>query len=114
VIFYTDEGDTFYGMAEPQFLAFPNPERLEGRRVLVVDDVWDSGRTAIAVRRRVEGAGARECDVCVLHFKEKQTLFGEVRPQFFAAETDDWIVYPWERISPSHKARLASAGVFQD
>jgi uncharacterized protein len=102
VIFYTDEGDTFFGMAEPRFLSFPNPERLEGKRVLVVDDVWDSGRTAVAVRKRVERANAAVCDLCVLHFKENQTVFGDLRPQFFAAETDNWVVYPWERISPHH------------
>lgn len=112
VIFYTDEGDKFYGMSEPRFLAFPNPERLEGKRVLVVDDVWDSGRTAVAVRQRVVGAAADVCDVCVLHYKEKQTLYGELKPTFFAAGTDDWIVYPWERMSPNHEKNMDAQ--FQD
>lgn len=103
VIFYSDEGDAFFGMEGPRFLAFPAPEKLEGQRVLVVDDVWDSGHTAVAVEKRVKLAGAKVCDVCVLHYKPGMTVYGDLKPEFYAAETSDWIVYPWERISPNFK-----------
>jgi hypoxanthine phosphoribosyltransferase len=36
-------------LPEPVFLQFPLDPLLFGKRVLVVDDVWDSGRTAWAV-----------------------------------------------------------------
>ena len=45
-------------MAWPSFLQFPDNSLLEGRTVLIVDDVWGSGRTSTAVRERVASAGA--------------------------------------------------------
>ncbi|HCM18680.1 MAG TPA: phosphoribosyltransferase, partial [Firmicutes bacterium] len=59
------------------------------------DDIWDSGKTAMAVRERIiEVNGLPE--VAVLHYKPSKSRFLEVRPDFAAAETDEWIVYPWE------------------
>ncbi len=82
-------------MAWPQFLQFPEAALLRGRRVLVVDDVWGSGRTITAVRNRVaSSAGAPY--TCVLHFNPYRSLFGNLRPDYFAASTDAHIVYPWE------------------
>lgn len=100
VIFYTDAGDQFYGMTEPRFLSFPSAGALEGRRVLVVDDVWDSGRTATAVKRRVERAEPELVKVAVLHFKPSMNLFRGLEPDFYCAVTENWVVYPWEKASP--------------
>ena len=33
---------------------------------------------------------------CVLHFNPYRSLFGTVRPDYYAATTDAYIVYPWE------------------
>lgn len=82
-------------MAWPQFLQFPEAALLRGRRVLVVDDVWGSGRTITAVRNRV-AASAGAPYTCVLHFNPYRSLFGGLRPDYFAASTDAHIVYPWE------------------
>lgn len=82
-------------LAWPQFLQFPDPELLRGKRILVVDDVWGSGRTITAVKSRVSGAGGLPV-TCVMHFNPYRNLFGSVRPDYFAAITDAYIVYPWE------------------
>jgi len=82
-------------LAWPQFLMFPEAELLRGRRILVVDDVWGSGRTIAAVKNRVSGAGGLPF-TCVLHFNPYRSLFGQVRPDYYAAVTDAHIVYPWE------------------
>jgi hypoxanthine phosphoribosyltransferase len=79
----------------PQFLQFPEDELLSGRRVLVVDDVWGSGRTITAVKNRVSAAGGMPF-TAVLHFNPYRNLFGSARPNYFAAQTDAHIVYPWE------------------
>lgn len=100
VMFYTDAGDQFYGMTEPRFLSFPSADNLQGRRVLVVDDVWDSGRTADAVKKRVERAGPEMVKVAVLHFKPQMNVFPGVEPDFYTAITHNWTVYPWEKASP--------------
>jgi hypothetical protein len=79
----------------PQFLQFPENELLSGRRILVVDDVWGSGRTSTAVRSKVSAAGGMPF-TSVLHFNPHRNLFGSARPDYFAASTDAFIVYPWE------------------
>ena len=82
-------------LAWPQFIQFPEEEQLAGRQILVVDDVWGSGRTITAVKNRVQAAGG-EPHTCVLHFNPYRNLFGQARPDYFAATTDAYIVYPWE------------------
>lgn len=81
--------------AWPRFLQFPEAELLRGRQCLVVDDVWGSGRTITAVKNRVSAAGGFP-STCVLHFNPHRNLFGSARPDFYAAITDAYIVYPWE------------------
>lgn len=81
--------------AWPRFLQFPADELLRERRILVVDDVWGSGRTITAVKNRVSASGGFPA-TCVLHFNPYRNLFGNHRPDFFAAVTDAHIVYPWE------------------
>jgi uncharacterized protein len=82
-------------MSWPQFLQFPSDTLLRGRRILVVDDVWGSGRTITAVKNKVSGAGGLPV-TCVLHFNPYRNIFGSVRPDYYAATTDAHIVYPWE------------------
>lgn len=100
-MFYTDVGDQFFGMTEPRFLSFPSADALEGRRVLVVDDVWDSGRTAHAVKVRVQRTKPALVKVATLHFKPAMNSFQDVQPDFYCETTENWIVYPWERASPN-------------
>ncbi len=82
-------------MAWPQFIQFPDDKLLRGRRTLVVDDVWGSGRTITAVKIRVSAAGGMP-STCVLHFNPYRNLFGAARPDYYAAITDAHIIYPWE------------------
>ncbi|NWF69352.1 MAG: phosphoribosyltransferase [Chloroflexi bacterium] len=82
-------------MAWPTFLQFPDASLLIRRRVLIVDDVWGSGRTSTAVKGRVQAAGAAPF-ACVLHFNPYRSLFSKAEPDYYAAVTDAYIVYPWE------------------
>jgi hypoxanthine phosphoribosyltransferase len=82
-------------LAWPNFLMFPEDELLNGKRTLIVDDVWGSGRTITSVKNRVSAAGGFPY-TCVLHFNPYRNLFGTNRPDYFAAITDAFIVYPWE------------------
>ena len=91
VMFYTGEGDT---LDEPVFLQFPSDALLNRKRILIIDDIWDSGRTAMGVQERSEAAGGT-ADVAVLHYKPHQSLYDE-EPDYYVVETDRWVVYPWE------------------
>lgn len=81
--------------AWPRFIQFPGDELLRERICLVVDDVWGSGRTITSVKNRVSAAGGLPY-TCVLHFNPYRNLFGKARPDYYAAITDAYIVYPWE------------------
>jgi hypoxanthine phosphoribosyltransferase len=82
-------------LAWPEFLEFPAHALLAGRRVLVVDDVWGSGRTITAVKGRVVAAGGQP-ELCVFHYNPHRSLFKQAEPDYYAAITDAYIVYPWE------------------
>lgn len=96
IVLYDDEERT---LAEPAFVQFPDDRHVRGRRILVVDDVWDSGSTVVAVRERLRKAGA-QVHVCVLHYKPGRSKFPGDAPDFYAEETDGWIVYPWDPVHP--------------
>lgn len=81
--------------AWPRFVQFPDDNLLRGKRCLVVDDVWGSGRTITAVKNRISAAGGFP-STCVLHFNPHRNVFEAARPDYFAAVTDAYIVYPWE------------------
>ena len=82
-------------MVWPSFLQFPDNSLIRERRTLIVDDVWGSGRTSISVRERVETAGGIPF-TCVLHFNPYRSLFKKEKPDFYAATTDAFVIYPWE------------------
>src|SRR5262249_11918607 len=81
--------------AWPSFLQFPDDALLGKRRVLIVDDVWGSGRTSTAVKGRCEAAGSTPF-TCVFHFNPYRSLFSRAEPDFYGAVTDAHIIYPWE------------------
>jgi uncharacterized protein len=79
----------------PEFIQFPEDELLDGRRVLVVDDVWNRGRDIVTVAGRVDAAGGLP-ETCVLHYKPASSLYPGHTPTYYAAVTDAYIIYPWE------------------
>lgn len=97
-------------MVWPDFIQFPSDTMLRGRPTLIVDDVWGSGRTITAVKNRVSSAGGFP-ETCVFHFNPYRNLFGKVRPDYYAAITDAYIIFPWEIDRGADKAIL---GTFED
>ena len=96
-------------LAWPTFLQFPGDSLLRGRNILVVDDVWGSGRTIMTVKSRIETAGA-SAELCVLHYKPAESMFRDAAPDYYAAVTDAWVIYPWE-IDRGASRELMAAGV---
>lgn len=79
----------------PFFWQFPEDELLRGKRVLVVDDVWSDGRIVMAVKVRIIAAGGRP-EVAVLHYRPAESDYPNDQPDFTAAVTQEWIIYPWD------------------
>ena len=65
-----------------------------GEKVLVVDDVFDSGRTAAAVRGKLEPLGCEMRMACV-YFKPARNETA-LTPDYFVRKVNDWIVFPHE------------------
>ena len=74
---------------------FPTDKEVKGLRLLVVDDVCDTGYTLAETVRRLQELGPVELRVAVLHYKPERSKTGYV-PDYYVAETNEWIIYPWE------------------
>jgi hypoxanthine phosphoribosyltransferase len=66
--------------------------QIKGLKVLVVDDVSDSGHSLMAVKKYTEDKGAAIVKVATLHHKP----WSEFKPDYYADMVDKWILYPWE------------------
>jgi len=91
VAFYDDEGQPG---EQPTFLQFPADPLLHGLRVLIVDEVWDTGTTIEAVIQRVRQAGGI-VTTAVLHYKPAHSRVPST-PDHHVVETDRWVVYPFK------------------
>ena len=73
-----------------------------GKRVLIVDDVADSGSSLNLVKGHVLGKDAKEAKIATLYYKPWST----VKPDYYEKQTKRWIVFPWdmkETIRKLHK-----------
>ena len=86
--------DTGQAGPTPTFFQFPADPLLRGKRVLIVDEVWDSGTTIHAVTKRVRQAGGDPFTV-VLHYKPAHSVVPG-HPDVHAVDTDRWVVYPFK------------------
>ncbi|WP_456367508.1 phosphoribosyltransferase [Thermococcus sp.] len=77
---------------EKPVVAIPLHGSLEGKKVVIVDDVSDTGKTLEVVIDEVKKAGASEVKVACLSMKP----WTKVVPDFYVFRTDKWVVFPWE------------------
>ena len=92
VEYYTDVGET---LPEPVLVGdAPHLADLVGRRVLVADDVADTGATLHFVRRLL--LSDAEVRVAVLYSKPSSTY----PPELAWRTTDRWIRFPWIQVPP--------------
>jgi len=93
VEFYTDVHQT---LPDPVLLApMLDTESVAGRKLLVVDDVADSGRTLALVLELLRGFGA-EARSAVIYSKPRSVI----EPDYVWKSTDEWIVFPWSAAPP--------------
>jgi hypoxanthine phosphoribosyltransferase len=65
---------------------------LKGKRILLVDDVADTGKSLMTAKGYLERMGAREIRIATLHYKPNMAF----RPDYFVMTTTSWVAYPWE------------------
>jgi hypothetical protein len=66
---------------------------VKGKRVLVVDDVSDTGRSLRLVRIHLLGEGAKDLKIATLYYKPWSVIV----PDYYERTTRKWIIFPWER-----------------
>ncbi len=74
-------------------IKFPLPIDISGKRVLIVDDVADTGDTFSVIMDYIKGKAPSEVKTAVLHYKTCSTSV----PDYWAERQDKWkwIIYPW-------------------
>src|SRR5712691_9664622 len=104
VEFYKNIGVT----AKRPKITQPVTSEVSGKRVLVVDDVADSGHSLRVASKHLARKGAREIRVCTLYFKPKSVF----KPNHYARTTSKWVIFPWERLEAVNliKRNLRSDG----
>jgi hypoxanthine phosphoribosyltransferase len=81
------------GKGEKAVIRFPLCTPIQGEKVLIVDDVTDTGDSMAVVLEHVKGLGPSEVRTAVLQHKEVSGFL----PDYFAEVCPvwQWIVYPW-------------------
>lgn len=102
VEFYTGVGKT---MLEPEILEpYMDISSLEGKRVLIVDDVADSGKTLKLIMDLISekglsmGSGTAKVDARSATIYLKPTSI--IKPDYVFKQTDKWINFPWSVLPP--------------
>ncbi len=90
VEFYTDIGVR----TEKPRITQPVTSNVVGKRVLVVDDVSDTGHSLRIVVNHLRRNRVEDLRVCTLYLKPKSVF----RPDFFTKVTRKWVIFPWERL----------------
>lgn len=62
-------------------------------KILLIDDVWDSGLTVDAVKRSFPKEALIQ--TAVLYYKPLKNQF-PCKPEYYLYETDEWLVFPHE------------------
>jgi len=100
--FYTGIGKT----SKRPVVTQPISEEISNKRILVVDDVADTGESLLVALEHVRGCGAREIRTVTVYHKPHSKF----KPDFFAQTTSQWIVFPWERLEATlHLIKEAKA-----
>ncbi|MDH5482589.1 MAG: phosphoribosyltransferase [Candidatus Bathyarchaeota archaeon] len=62
------------------------------KRVLIVDEVADTGKSLKLVKEHIINEGATEVKVVTVYYKPWSVIV----PDYYVKETSHWIVFPWE------------------
>jgi hypothetical protein len=89
------KAEFYLGVAETKgepALTQPVSMEVAGKKVLVVDEVADTGKSLKLVKEHVVEKGAVEVRIATVYYKP----WSIVKPDYYEQETSRWIVFPWE------------------
>lgn len=68
------------------------PEEVVGEKVILFDDVADTGESLVFARDHLLENGVAEVDTASIFYKEHS----KIKPTFFAQQTEAWVIFPYE------------------
>ncbi len=86
----------YVGVAETRdkpVITQPVSVSVKDKKVLVVDDIADTGQSLKLVLSHLEEEGASEVKTTTIYYKPWSALI----PDYYEKETTSWIIFPWER-----------------
>jgi len=86
----------YVGLAETKnepIITQPVSVSVKAKRVLVVDDLADTGESLKLVNSHLKKHGASEVKIATIYYKPWSIIV----PHYYEKETRRWIVFPWER-----------------
>jgi len=70
-----------------------NESLVLGKKVLLVDDICDSGETLSFCFEKLSKLSLEDIKTATLHVKP----WSKFKPNFYMEEVKEWVIYPWER-----------------
>ncbi len=86
----------YIGVAETRdkpVITQPVSVSVKDKKVLVVDDIADTGQSLKLVLSHLEEEGASEVKTTTIYYKPWSALI----PDYYEKKTTLWIIFPWER-----------------
>lgn len=123
------KAEFYLGVAETKgepVITQPVSMTVAGKKVLIVDEVADTGKSLKLVKEHIIGEGAAEVKVATVYYKP----WSIVKPYYYEKETSRWIVFPWEvketirkivkkcgkkgKTAEEETAKLVKAGIYPE
>lgn len=85
----------YLGVAETKdkpTITQPVSVNVKGKKVLVVDEVADTGKSLKIIKEHLTKEGANEVKIATIYYKP----WSLITPDYYVKETSCWIVFPWE------------------
>jgi hypoxanthine phosphoribosyltransferase len=85
----------YLGVAETKsepVLTQPVSVDVTGKKVLVVDEIADTGKSLKVVKEHLMAKGAKEVKIATVYYKPWSIM----TPDYYERETRCWVVFPWE------------------
>lgn len=85
----------YLGIAETKgdpTLTQPVSMKVEGKKVLIVDEIADTGKSLKLIKKHIIEEGAIEVKIATIYYKP----WSVIKPDYYEKETSRWVVFPWE------------------
>ena len=90
------KAEFYLGVAETKgdpVITQPVSVLVKDKKVLIVDDVADTGKSLALVKEHLKEKGATDVKIATIYYKP----WSIVTPDYFERKTSHWIIFPWER-----------------